>query len=82
MKGDRKIEEIKKNLYESREEVDRNNLFKPEEEYYKPIRTGNAFSGNYIEYKSNGNKDKILSTEYYHDKTEPYLIYLIENHKT
>ena len=26
----------------------------PEEDYYKPIRIGNAFSSTYIEYKSNG----------------------------
>ena len=29
-----------------------------EEDYYKPIRTGNAFSTNYIEYESNGVKTK------------------------
>ena len=26
-----------------------------DEDYYKLIGTGNAFSNNYIEYKSNGN---------------------------
>ena len=31
-----------------------------EEGYYKPIRTGNLFSSNYIEYESNGNKYKTL----------------------
>ena len=31
------------------------------EDYYKPIRIGNAFSSNYIEYESNGDKDKTLS---------------------
>ena len=36
-------------LYESDKEDD-----------YKPIRIGNAFSSNYIEYESNGDKDKIL----------------------
>ena len=30
------------------------------EDDYKPIRIGNAFSSNYIEYESNGDKDKIL----------------------
>ena len=33
-----------------------------DEDYYKLIRIGNAFSSNYIEYKSNGDKDKTLST--------------------
>ena len=54
--GNRKIEKIKKILY-----VLKNNIFKPEEGYYKLIRIGNAFSSNYIEYKSNGEKDKPLS---------------------
>ena len=31
-----------------------------EEDYYKPIRTGDAFSSNYIEYESNGNKYRRL----------------------
>ena len=30
-------------------------------DFYKPIRTGNAFSSNYIKYESNGDKDKTLS---------------------
>ena len=29
-----------------------------DEDYYKPIRIGNAFSSNYIDYESNGDKDK------------------------
>ena len=35
-----------------------------EEDYYKLIRTGNAFSSNYNEYESNGVKDKTLSIKY------------------
>ena len=31
-----------------------------EEDYYKPIRTDNVFSSNYIEYESTGGKDKTL----------------------
>ena len=31
-----------------------------EEDYYKPIRTGDVFSSNYIEYESNGNKYRRL----------------------
>ena len=31
-----------------------------EEDYYKPLRTGDAFSSNYIEYESNGNKCRRL----------------------
>ena len=31
-----------------------------EEDYYKLIRNSIAFSSNYIEYESNGDKDKML----------------------
>ena len=74
---DEKIDEIKKILYDPR-----NNLSKQEEDNYKPERTGNAFSGNYIEYKSNGNKDKTLSPKDYLDEIKPYLIRIINDHKT
>ena len=43
---DEKIEEIKNILYDLK-----NNFFKPKEDNYKPVRIGNAFSSNYIEYK-------------------------------
>ena len=39
-------------------------MFESEEDYYKPVRTGNAFSSNYIEYESNGDKDKMLIEDY------------------
>ena len=51
-----KIEKIKKILFDPR-----NDLFKPEEDHYKPVRIGKGFSSNYIQYKSYGDKDKILS---------------------
>ena len=41
-----------------------------EDDYYKPIRTGNAFSSNYIEYESNGDKNKSLSVKEYRNKTQ------------
>ena len=31
-----------------------------EKDYYKPIRTGDAFSDNYFEYENNADKDKKL----------------------
>ena len=46
------------------------NLF---DEYYKPVRVNNFWSNNYIEYKSNNNRYKILSVEEYLDKIRPYL---------
>ena len=52
------------------------------EDYDKPIRTGNAFNSNYIEYESNGDKDKTLSVKEYLHETKPHLDNLIDNHKT
>ena len=52
-----------------------------DEDYYKPIKTGNAFSSNYIEYESNGDKDKILLIKKYLDIIKPYLSTMINNHK-
>ena len=52
-----------------------------EEDYYKPIRTGNAFSSNCIEYESNGYKDEMFSIKNFLDKIEPYLNNLIDDHR-
>ena len=52
------------------------NLFeyeKEEENYYKPVRVNNFRSNNYIEYRSNGDKNKMLSVEEYLNKIRPYL---------
>ena len=74
---DEKIEEIKKILYDSK-----NNFFKPKEDNCKPVRIGKAFSSNYIEYKSNGDKDKTLSIKDYLNEIKPYLRDIINDHKT
>ena len=38
------------------------NFFENEEEdYYKPVRVNNFWSNNYIEYESNGDRNKTLS---------------------
>ena len=65
---DEKIEEIKKKFYDPKY------IFKPKEDNYKPIRTGNAFSSSHIEYKCNGDKGKTLSMK-------PYLSDVINYHK-
>ena len=41
------------------------NLFENEEKqiYYKPIIVSNCWSNNYIEYESNGDRNKRLSLE-------------------
>ena len=46
------------------------------------MRIGNAFSSNYIEYKSNGDKDKTLSIKDYLDEIKPYLSDIINDHIT
>ena len=52
------------------------------EDYYKPIKTKSAFSGNYIDYESKGVKDKNLSPGQYLDIIRPYLSNMINDHKT
>ena len=50
-----------------------------DDDYYKPIRIGKAFSSNYTEYESNGDKDKTLSIKEYLDKIKPYLSNMIND---
>ena len=37
--------------------------YEKEQKNYKPVRVNNFWSNNYIEYKSNGDKNKTLSVE-------------------
>ena len=37
-----------------------------EENYYKPVRVNNFWSKNYIEYESNGVRNKTLSLYFFH----------------
>ena len=49
-------------------------LFKHEkEDYYKTVRIGKLWSDYYIKYKSDGERNKTLSTEEYLNKVRPYL---------
>ena len=49
-------------------------LFKHKEEiYYKPVREGNFWSSNYIEYESKGDRNKRLSVEDCLNKIRLYL---------
>ena len=57
-------------------------LFEPEKDYYKPVKIGNAFDDNFIEYESNGDKDKMQSIEEYLNEIKPYLSDIINDHKT
>ena len=60
----------------------KNNLFKPKEDNYKPLKIGNAFSSKCTEYKSTGDKDKTLSIKDYLDEIKLYLSEIINDHKT
>ena len=44
-----------------------------EEDYCKPERTNNVWNNNYIEYESNGNKNRNVSLDKYLNKIKPYL---------
>ena len=52
------------------------------EDYYKPITTKCSFSNNYIQYERRGDKDKILTVSEYLDIIRPYLVDIINDHKT
>ena len=49
---------------------------------YKPVKFGNAFSSNYVEYKRNGDKNKTLSIKDYLDEIKLYLSDIMNDHKT
>lgn len=54
-------------------------LFEPEEEYYELVRISNAFDDNFVEYRSNGDKEKTLPIEKYFNKIKPYLSGMIND---
>ena len=49
-----------------------------EEDYYKPKRVSNFWNNNYIEYESNGDKNRNLSLEECFNKIEPFLRNIID----
>ena len=52
------------------------------EDYHEPILVKSGFDGNYIQYKSRGDKGKNLSIKRYLKMIKPYLSDLINKHKT
>ena len=84
-----KIKDIR-NLFRLEKEIkaikhrmlrDIKNLFEHKEEnYYKPVRVHNFLSNSYIEYESNGDRNKALSEEEYLNKIM-YLKDIINNLK-
>ena len=87
---DNKIENIrnlfrlaKKEAIKDRIIRDVKNLYKPEKDnYYKPVRVNNFYSNNYIEYASNGDRNKTAWIKEYFDEIKPYLKDIINNLKT
>ena len=80
----RKLFRLKKNeAFKDRIFRDIRNLFEHEEEkdYYKPVRVGNFRSNIYIEYESNGDRNKTLSVEEYLNNIRPYLKDIINDLK-
>ena len=57
-------------------------LFEREEDYYKPVKIGNAFDHNFIEYERHGDKDKTLLIEEQLDKFRPNISDMINDIKT
>ena len=53
-----------------------------DEDYYKPIIAKSTFDGNYVQYESKGVKGKNLSIKKYLSIIKPYLIDIINEHKT
>ena len=47
-------------------------LFEQEEDYHKLTRIDNFWTNNYIEYESNGDRNKTLSIKEYLDTIKPY----------
>ena len=58
------IKEIRKENYDSDKIIrDLRALHESDEDYYEPKKINGAFNDNYVEYESNGDKDKKLSIE-------------------
>ena len=53
-----------------------------EEDYYEPTEIKSSFVGDYMLYESRGDEDTKLSIDEYFDIIRPYLIHMIDNHKT
>ena len=92
---EKKFLELQKNLFELKKYYDYHDIkckgirdvrhlfdLSNDEDYYKPIRTKDAFNNNYIEHKSIGDKDKTLTIKECLDMIRPYLIDITNDHKT
>ena len=77
------IKEIRKENYDSDKIIrDLRALYQSNEDYYEPKKIKGAFNDNYVEYESNGIKDKRLSIEGYLNMIRPYLSNIMDDHKS
>ena len=53
-----------------------------DEDYYRPIIANDAINSNYIEYECKGYRGKILPIKEYLYMIIPYLVNIINDHKT
>ena len=51
-----------------------------DEDYYKPLKTNDAFNSNYIEYESKGDKNKTLSIKEHLNMIRLYARDIINDH--
>ena len=65
--------EHKERLVKDRIVTDIRTFFEQQEDFCKPERVNNFWNNNYIEYESNGDKDRNLSLYEYLNKIKPYL---------
>ena len=64
--------EMKKEANSDKTNSDIRNIFK-QEDFYGPIRVDYLYSNNYIEYDSDGNRNKNLSIKEYLSESKSYL---------
>ena len=81
---EKKVFEIKKivnNLLLSKNEKIKKLINIPQKDVYKPVKISGAFNDNYIEYKSDSDKDKSISIKKCLDKIREYLRRVINDKK-
>ena len=64
-----KVKQLKKNISKTKKDV------------YKPIKISGAFSDNFVEYQSNGNRDRSISIARYLNNIREHLRKLINDKK-
>ena len=73
IKNVRHLLRLKKNNQKKNNQRHYKSLFEQEEHYYKPVRIGNLYSNNYIEYELSGDINKTLLIKKYLDEIKLYL---------